>query len=157
MAEKNPKSISWRAAEYEFREKSFLWYVVVGIVAAVFLGVALWQKNFFFGIFVLIAGAMIVFFANRKPNIMDFEVSESVVVTGTRVFHLDDFTEFSLHDRPGRLDEIIFKKNTSFNPYVRIPVDTRTASQVRALLAGRMPEVEFEDSTLDALVDWFGI
>ena len=80
------KEISWRAAEYEHFEKGGGWYLMVGGAALILLLIALWQKNFFFGIFILIAGILVIVLANRKPGVLDFKL-----------------TEKGVRDRPGNL------------------------------------------------------
>jgi len=53
--ENKETEVSWRAAEYEHEEKSGGWYIIVGLVTLILIALAIWQKNFFFGIFILLA------------------------------------------------------------------------------------------------------
>lgn len=160
--EKNKKKneeaeISWRAAEYEHFEKSGVWYLIVGGVALILLVIALWQKNFFFGIFILLAGIMVITLGNRRPNVLDFKLTGEGCELGRGIFYkYDQMENFSLRSRPHRLDEIIFKKKAVFNPYVKIPVDSRTAEKARIFLVQKLPEVQYEGSLLDILIDFLG-
>lgn len=160
--EKNKKKndgteITWRAAEYDHFEKSGGWYFIVGGVSLILLIIALWQGNFFFGIFILLAGIMVVTFGNRRPDVLEFGLTQEGCNLGRgNFFNYGQLENFSLRNRPGRLDEIIFKKRTSFNPYVRIPVDSQTAEKIRIFLVQKLPEEEYKDSILDILVDFLG-
>jgi hypothetical protein len=51
------KTISWRAAEFHYIEKDYLWYTGIIAAGALLLVIALWQRNFFFAVFVAIATA----------------------------------------------------------------------------------------------------
>lgn len=154
---RSAQAVSWRAAEYELIHKNIVWYMIIGLIATILFVIALWQKNFFFAIFIFIAAAMVFVFARRRPNVLDFEIGENGVRAGTMQWSWDTFADFSVYSRPGRLDEIIFRKTTSFNPYIRIPADAQTASRVRAFLDNRLTEVAYEATTLEIITDWFGI
>lgn len=151
------KEISWRAAEYEHFEKGGGWYLMVGGAALILLLIALWQKNFFFGIFILIAGILVIVLANRKPGVLDFKLTEKGCEIGRGIFYeYGQLDNFSLHNRPGRLDEMVIKKKTTFNPFVKIPIDSQTAEKARIFLVQKLPEVEYKDSFLDVLTDFLG-
>lgn len=151
------KEIGWRAAEFEHFEKGNGWYFIVGGAAIILLLIALWQKNFFFGIFILIAGILVIVLANRKPGVLDFKLTEKGFEAGRGVFYeYGQLDSFSLRNRPGRLDEMVIKKKTAFNPFVKIPIDSQTAEKVRIFLVQKLPEVEYKDSFLDILTDFLG-
>ncbi len=151
------KPVSWRAAEYEMIPKNAVWYLIIGGIALALFVFALFQKNFFFAIFIFIAVAMVFLFARRRPNILDFEIEEAGVRAGSMQWTWNTFVDFSIHSRPGRLDEIIFRKSTSFNPYVRFPADAQTVEKARTFVSERLPEVPYDISTLEIITDWFGI
>lgn len=149
--------ISWRAAEYDHFEKSPGWYAAVGGTALVLFIIALWQKNFFFGIFILLAGIMVVFLSNRKPGILEYKFTDKGFGMGHNVFYeYDKLDNFSLRNRPGRLDELILKRKITVNPFLRIPIDGRTAEKVRLFLVQKLPEAEHRDSMMDVLTDLLG-
>jgi hypothetical protein len=149
--------ISWRAAEREHFEKSPGWYLIVGGAALILFIVALWQRNFFFGIFILLAGILVVTLGNRKPAVLEYRVTDKGCDVGRGIFYeFDKLDNFSLRNRPGSLDELILKKKSAFNPFMRIPIDSRTAEKVRIFLVQKLPEIEHPDSFLDLLIDFLG-
>ncbi|MGC9611130.1 MAG: hypothetical protein ABSE68_02840 [Minisyncoccia bacterium] len=157
MENDKKNEISWRAPEFEHFKKSPGWYLIVGGAALVLFIIAIWQKNFFFGIFILLAGIMVVSSGNRKPAILDFKLTEKGCEAGRGVFYeYGKLENFSLRNRPGRLDELIIKKKTSFNPFLRIPIDSRTAEKARIFLVQKLDEVEHKDSFLELLIDFLG-
>jgi len=146
--------ISWRAAEYDFVPKDVSWYWLVGGVAAALFLIALWQGNFFFAIFVVLAGAVMIFFGRRRPQIFDFKINEEEVIIGKLRYKFDFFEGFALRKRPGRLDEIVLKKKKAFNPFLKIPIDSILAQDARVLLLSKLPEIEYSDSLVDIFFDW---
>jgi len=154
---KEERKVSWRAAEHEYVEKGISWYWLVGTVAVILMLIALWQKNFFFFIFLAIATPMIFFFGKRKPRVLSFVVDETMVKVGERtIFHYRDLEGYHIFRREGYLDEIILKKKTHVNPYVRIPVDSNTREEAEEILSDHLDEVDYEQSFLDIISEWAG-
>ena len=60
--------IQWHAPEFEYRAKTMSWYWLSILLAVVILALAVWQKNFLFGIFVIVAEILILVWANREPR-----------------------------------------------------------------------------------------
>ncbi|MDI6734568.1 MAG: hypothetical protein QMD50_03765 [Patescibacteria group bacterium] len=148
--------ISWRAAEYDFIQKDVSWYwIVIGVAAALIL-IAIWQKNVFFAIFIAIATMVVIFFGRRRPQILDFKISEEEIIIGKLHHKFDVFENFSLRKRPGRLDEIVLKKKKTFNPFLKIPIDSTLAQDARVLLLDKLPEVEYSESLVEIFSDWMG-
>ena len=154
MAEDKPKEISWRAAEFEFREKGPLWYLAIGFVAAILVVVSFAQRNFFFAVFVLVASITLMFFGRLKPVVFNFKISEAGVNVGENKFYNYEKLEgFSIVDRPGKLDEIILKKKTVINSFLKLPIDSKNALTAKELLTEKLPEIDYKESIIDIFSD----
>ena len=55
------------------------------------------------------------------------------------------------------LDELIIRKDVTVNPYVRIPVDSKTGERAVAFLKNRIPEAKYDASIMDLVSDWLGL
>ncbi len=155
--EQKPKSeVSWRAAEYEHTHHDSWWFLKIGIAGLIFLAFAIWQKNFFFGVFIVIASAVILTHNKREPNVIDFRVSEKGVRIANQLYEYNEFQHFSVRKRPGKLDEIVFKRKIMFNPFLHIPADSRTIWDAREIIKRKIQEVEHDSSLLDVLLDLIG-
>ncbi len=149
--------LAWRAAEYQYVEKDTTWYFIIVAAALILTILSLIQKNFFFAVFVIIAAAMIIFFARRKPQVVDFRITEKGVAIGENAFYDYDRLEgFAIVKKPNRLDEIVVKRKAVVNPYVKIPVDSENRRRAEEILKIHLPEVTYEESLLDIVSDWFG-
>lgn len=151
------QEISWSAAEHEYVEKDARWYLTIGGFSLLLIIVALWQANYFFAVFVAIAGVVLANFGKRRPKVFEFRVTEEGVGVGEKFVTFERLESFTLRERRGSLDELIVKQKTYVNPYLRIPVDGTTATRVRALLATKLPEEDYEVSLLDLFADWLGL
>lgn len=155
--EETGTSISWKAAEYSHSEKStkwFVWVIVVAIGVSIFSFV---KGNFFFGAFSLIAGALIIMFARRRPQIFEFTISNKGIYIGKVVaLEYDQIESFAMRSREGYLDEIVVRKKSFINPTIHIPIDSELAKKAREILLEKLPEEEHDESIIDILFDYIG-
>lgn len=150
--EKNATTeISWRAAEHGFHEKGFVWYLWLVIVTGAIVIIALWQKNFFFAIFSVLAGVMVWVFSKRRPPIVEFKITDSGISVGSTFYEYSDIDHFSTRSRPGFLDEIIISRKTRMNPFLFIPIDSHLAVSAHALLNTKLDEVEYQETFIDTI------
>ncbi len=52
--------INWEAPEFEYREKDVSWYWISIIAAAAIIAFSVWQRNFLFGFFIVIAEMLVI-------------------------------------------------------------------------------------------------
>jgi hypothetical protein len=149
--------ISWRAAEYQYVEKDIGWYFIVGLITFFIVVFALLKGNFFFAIFIILAAIVIFFFARRRPQVFDFRVTDKGVAIGGNIFYdYERLESFAIRERPEKLDEIVLKRKTALNPYVKIPVDSTYADKARKVLENKLPEIEYEESLIEIISEWLG-
>jgi hypothetical protein len=150
------REVTWRAAEYEYTEKSVVWYLAVGLAAFLLVLFALWQRNFFFAVFIAIAVVVLITMGRKRPPVVEFRVSEEGVTIGKRFSPFEQLQGFSLRERPGRLHELVLMRKAVVAPFIKIPVDAQAAVRVRELLSEKLPEAEHKESLLDLIAEWLG-
>ncbi len=149
--------ISWRAAEYEYVRKDVGWYWIIGGVSTALITIAIWQKNFFFALFIFLAAFVLIVFGKRRPHVYDFSIGEEGIRAGKNMHLAFDYIEgFSIRNRSGRLDQIVIKKKTTINPYVKIPIDSKMEPKAREYLLKKLPEIEYKESILDIISELLG-
>lgn len=151
------KEISWRAAEYEYFHKDVLWYFVVAIIGLALVVVALWQKNFLFAIFVIVATVLLVALGKKKPRVVEFKINDDGVGIGKSVFYnYENIEGFDVKSYPEHLDELVLKRKSPIHPFVRIPIDSKHLKKAKEILSEHLEEKKYEDSIIDNLSDTFG-
>lgn len=152
-----PKKIEWRAAEFHYIEKDYLWYVAVVAIAVVLLTFALVGKSFFFAVFVIIATVLVIEFGKRRPRTLDYELNEKEVLIDNRMsFPYKTIVSFHIRKRLGFLDEIVFRRDTRVNPFVHLPIDEDLAIKAREFLSQYLEEDEHEHSIVDIIAERIG-
>jgi len=155
--EQKQTEIRWRAAEYEFVPKSIGWHAGIGIATLVLVGIALWQQNLFFAIFILIGSIMVIVLGNRHPEIVDFLLNKDGCHIGETAFYpFEKLESFSIRERPHRSDELILKRKTAVNQFIHIPIEPEMIPKIRTFLEDYLPEEEHEPSVLESITDILG-
>ncbi len=153
QAHRTSNGINWSAPEYEYRPKSVSWFWLTIIVAVLILALAVWQKNFLFGFFVVVAEVLLLVWGNREPREVHFSVSgKGLTVDGKKFYAWSEIENWSA-DEPGELEhgDIVLNFKGRLRPNVRILVPKEKFAETRGAFAEKLPEVEREESVIDSL------
>ena len=145
--------IQWQAPEFEYREKDLSWYWLTIIAAVLFLGFAVWQRNFLFAFFVIVAEILILVWGERNPKSTNFSVGETGIQIGTtQRYTWKDMDRFSLgeHVKDGsRIVQIYLKGRLRPTLVIQVPSDIE--ERVLTLFRRSTREVEHRESLVDSL------
>ena len=144
----------WEAPEFENRERDVSWYWISIIIAAAIIAFAVWQRNFLFGLFIVIAEILIIIWGDRTPRMITFILTEQGVEIEPKKFHL--FTEmesFSIDKGPddGSWDDIIFHFHGKFKIPLIVKLPKKKLDEAKAIIKKILKEVNYEPSFLDSL------
>jgi len=146
--------IVWEAPQFEYYPKSALWYWTTILIAIIFLAFAIWQKNFLFAIFILIAEILILIWGNEKPEILKFKLNDEGLYIGENNFYnINDIKSFSCAKSvfPGFWDfKIYFKRNFSLELKILIPEGFYEEIK-DFFLQKNIKEREYEESFFDII------
>lgn len=148
--------VKWQAPEFEEYPKGISWYWLSIIVAIIFLTTAVWQKNFLFGFFIVVAEILILTWASRKPKMVSFILNERGLAIGDRLFYAyDELSSFSIKkeslDREWPAINLIFSKR--LRPSTRIHLPKNQLDSIQKALELSVKRVEAEPSLLDTVQD----
>lgn len=149
------KEIKWTAPEFEYHHKTHSWSWLAVIAAIILIGLALWQRNFLFAVFILISSILFLKLGHAIPRYLDVHLSEQGIGLGEKTFYpFDSLSGFATrqidHFKDG-LTEIILQKKHRLSTYVKILAPTEHIEEIRILLNKHLPEIEYEESFTDHL------
>ena len=150
------KQIAWRAPEFEYHEKTAAWYWTTVMIALIILAFALWQQNFLFAVFVIMAEILLVVWADKKPEIVEFVVEEKgILINDKRNYSYSEIENYSVDEESDPdFTRIIFKPKHRTKVRLEMVIPKNLADEVLDFLveeAPSLPEVDFEIPFLDAL------
>ncbi|MBU6500339.1 MAG: hypothetical protein KGJ89_00720 [Patescibacteria group bacterium] len=150
--------IKWTAPEFPFREKGVSWYWISIIVAVIILGISIWQKNFLFGFFIVIAEILVLTWANREPQLVEFVINEKGLSIGENKFTAYTTMEsFSVEANADKeWPDIFFQFHRRLRPILKIRVPHDRLTEIQKSLKAVLPQTEHETSFLDTLEELIG-
>lgn len=150
------KEIVWQAPAFRYYPKSVSWYWLSLIIAILLMAFAVWQKNFLFAVFIFLAELAVFVWARRQPELIKFKIDEKGVSVAGKTYYYDELEKFCLRpDSENKIfEELILKKKTHFNPYLKIFIEARFSSRAREILSQKLIEEEYEDSLLEGILKW---
>lgn len=154
------KEFSWKAPEFHYYEKGPAWYAGSVFVTGVLALLALWQGNFLFVVFVLIAEFLILFWARRKPRTIVVSLSEEGLALGERDrYPFERLLRFAVVEERGggaaSFREVVMETRALFGNSVRFMVPRESVQSVKVFLGRFLPETTHEESLAEYLSHFF--
>lgn len=147
-----PASFSWEAPEFPYYHKEVGWYWISILLAAILVVLALWQKNFLFAVFVIIAELLIVSWGSRYPRAVRFEIDErGIGIEDKPPYRYAEIEHYAINPE-GDLSELILTFKARLSPATVIHFHTRDTGRIREFLRGRLREVHHDDGIVEALL-----
>jgi len=154
-----PSSVSWNIKATEERERPTSFYAIVLGLMILLLAIAVWQKNFLFGVFVIIAAGTVLFLSQQRPESYSFELASDRFVVGDKEaeYEYERLSHFDVHEyAPDDLELfLVFKER--FRPMMRIRIWRGDREKIETFLKTKLPQKKTEPSLLDLLSKIIGI
>jgi hypothetical protein len=137
--------LSWSVLEFSHtdRHPDWLWYA--GLIFGIAATISFFYGNIFFGIFLVIAGASVIIFAQRAPAMITVQIDEKELVVDREHIPYDRVRQFWI-DETGKPDMLLVLVPGSFVPMMAIPLGDVPAEAIRTELKKRVPEVLMRES-----------
>ncbi len=146
----NDDILQWTAPEFEHLEKSTTWYWGSMIVAVLLMGIALWQKNFLFAIFIMIAELAIFMLAGEKPKMWDFTIDDQgVTIENHKLYKYGIITMYDIHEFSDEYHELVLQTKSKLHHYIKIFIRVEDEEKVIELLDKKTYRGEIEVSFLE--------
>ncbi|MEE8131477.1 MAG: AzlD domain-containing protein [Candidatus Paceibacterota bacterium] len=149
--------ISWRAPEFEYHHKDASWYWLSIIAAIILVALALWQKNFLFVIFVVIAEMVVISLVGRFPPIWEFKISEKGVEIGRpnkkekKFYPYRELESFDIHPAGEEYKELVLKSQSRLKPFFKINIHSKDEEKIKKFFLKFLPQKEIHSSAVDSV------
>jgi hypothetical protein len=141
--------------EFEKKDRHPDWLWTVGLVSVLGAVLCFFYGNIFFGIFLLIAGAVVILYALKHPKELEITINEDGVKINEILIDYKSIPSFWL-DESGKEDKLLLLVKGSFVPMLSFHLVGVKAEDVRELLSRFTKEEELRESRSIALFDRLG-
>ena len=148
--------ICWAAPEFEKREKSPAWFLIIGVFALVIFAVALLMKNFIFAILILLAVFAVFIYAIKEPRLAHFKIDSSGIAIDEKLYSYAELDSFWIFYEPGAPKELSIKCKKWLTPLIKISIKDRDPIAIRQALSQFIPEEKQEESLADIIARSIG-
>lgn len=150
--------ISWQAPDSERPARSAKWYLWTIGIALVCVAIALYQNNLLFGIFVLLAGAIILLLSKEKPRMRVYSANDNgIFIDNELIRERAELAGFAFHDIGNRYVELVLRPRDKFHTYSRVLLPRERAQDVANLLSNYLDQFEYEGGVKDIINKHLGI
>lgn len=144
--------ISWKAPEFIYEAKTVSWYWLSLIISIVLIAVSLWQKNFLFVVFVIIAELVLIYFSNQFPKIWDFKITDRGIFVGrNKIYKYEDIIGFDIHHATDEYKELVLHMKSKIAPYIKIFIDPEEEEKIEKKLLEFVQREEIQPSLVDTV------
>jgi hypothetical protein len=155
--------ISWQASEFEYYQKDVSWYWLSLIFAIILIALSVWQKNFLFVVFIVLAWLVIVSSSRRPPTVWSFKIDEKGIQINlpnsdpfsNKVYPYEEIDGFDIHEGQntegdGKYKELVFKVRKRLSPYLKINFPAEQEEKIKNFLQKYIPKEEYASSLADS-------
>lgn len=144
--------VRWQATEHIHREKSYIWYVVFGVVVLALIAVAIFLvRSWTFAVLIPVMAATLVIYVMRPPALINYTLSRKGLHINDRLYAFDLYKEFGLiHDDDENSVMLVPRKR--FQPGVTVYFPSEVGEAVVDMLAARLPMHELRLDPIDRLI-----
>jgi|YelNatPaOPRAMG01_1025707.scaffolds.fasta_scaffold100831_1 hypothetical protein len=146
--------LKWEAQEFEKPERSVSWYWISIIIATLLIAFAIWQKDFFFGFFILIAEILIIVWGDKEPRIISFTLTEKeITIDPGKTYALSEMEYFSVFEKNEDypLDEIIFKLKGKYKIPFIVQIPKQKLQDAKNIISKVLKETPYDPSFIDSI------
>ncbi|MEK7193790.1 MAG: hypothetical protein AAB651_00285 [Patescibacteria group bacterium] len=151
--------IAWQAPEYEYRRKDVSWYWLSLIAAIILFALAIWQRNFLFAVFVVLAWIIVIKLADRFPSIWEFKLDEKGISIGlpkgetirNKFYPYSDIDYFDILSAGEDNKELVLKFKSRLSPFLKINIHSADEEKIKAFLLKFLKQKTIEPSLLDSV------
>jgi hypothetical protein len=144
--------ITWEAPEFEYREKEVSWYWISIIAAALIIAFSVWQKDFLFGFFIVIAEILFIVWGNKVPNTVTFILTDTEIdIGGYKTYFMKEFDGWSADTYDGEWADVAFYFRSRIHPPLAIMVPKEKVEEFRANMKTVLKEIEHQPTLIDSI------
>jgi hypothetical protein len=152
------EKISWNGYEYTHHERSTDWFWTLGLIVVLSAGLAIYEGDILFGIFILISGALFAFFAIRKPLPVVYSLSDKGLLVNDTLIAKTTLKEFWIAEKDEGDHVLLLNLNQGSFPRLSIFVpQTVNLEALRTLLSTLATETSIRESASEKIFMMLGL
>lgn len=149
------EKIKWSMPEYFEKERNNDWFWALGVIIIAASITSIIFKNYFFAVFIILSGVLIVVFAIKKPELVSYELNKKGLMIKNRLYPYDKIKSFWVQiETPPTL---FIKSERLIMPIISMPIEYSLADLIKErMLKNKVQEEEMKEHVSDKIMDSIG-
>lgn len=149
------KNLTWSAPEYEHKEQNRDWFWALGIVVVAGSITSIIFHNYFFAILLVLGGILMVMFAIKKPDVVNYEINNKGLKIRDRLYPYESIKNFWVRQEGN--PHLFIESQRIFMPVIQVPIEPYMAEDIRqAMLSHGVSEQEMKEHATEKVMDFLG-
>jgi hypothetical protein len=144
--------LSWKAPEYQYYERSRLWYMLMGIVSVSLIVYGILANSLSFSIVIVLLVGVFTLTHKEKPKIVDIVITDTGLCFDHRFYPYEDLKIFWIIFDPPHVKTLNFRTSRISTRELGIQLGDQNPAEIRALLSTQMPEWKNRTETLSEVL-----
>ncbi len=145
---------TWEAPEFEYREKEVSWYWISIIAAALIIAFSVWEKDFLFGFFIVIAEMLFIVWGNKVPVVIPFVLTDTeITIGGYKSYSMKEFEGWSVDSAGDGAEwaDVMFYFRSRLHPPLQLIVPEEKLTELRTNMKTILKESEHDPTLIDSI------
>ena len=148
---------SFESPEHQTYEKGPGWYVTIGLLVALLITYAIYDRAWSFGLALAVSFSMYYWFLfKQKPKMLNVKITKTGVKIGAHEYNYNQISCFWIINRPHD-HKINIRLKRHFMPDVTLFLGNSNPEPIRHYLKEKVQEIEKNEGVADTLVKIFRI
>ena len=152
--------LTWNISPHTERERTGVFYTTLFVSMVFLLLFAIWQKDFLFGVFVILATGTVLFLSSQQAHVYTFTLTDEKIIFGDyeSVYEYSHFAAFDLYEFAPDDIELFLLFREKLRPILRIRIHRADRSKIQSILIEKkIVQKKMEPSLIDVLSKMIGI
>jgi len=155
------EKMTWSALEYEDKERSRDWFWALGVIVVTGSIASVIFENYFFAALLILGGALLGFFAVKKPEVITYELSKEGLSAKNRLYPYESIKAFwvqaDFSPEPLLRPMLFIHSERAFMPVVSIHIPLEMAEDIHEVFSSReIAEVEMKEHPSEKIMEALG-
>ncbi len=129
------EKLEWSHLEYEEKERNPDWFWALGIIVIAISITSFIYQNYFFAIFIVLSGLLMVMFAIKKPEMVNYELNQKGLQIKNRLYPYDKIKSFYVQTE-GK-PTLFIRSERKFMDIIPVPLIESITPQVQNIFISK--------------------
>jgi hypothetical protein len=156
------EKLTWSALEYEEKERHPDWFWALGVIVLASSVTSIIFANYFFAVLLIIGGALLGFFAMKKPDMITYELNDKGLKIKDRIYLFSKMKSFwvqkPVSDEGKIMKPLLFiKSDRLLVPIFSVPIEESFVVKIHNLfLKHEVKEEEMKEHPSEKIMESLG-